>query len=147
MRGLSPRMNQHVDAVEWTPSGYNLPVFSASVPDALRSRTTERAALVIVGGGLTGLTLAADLANRGIKAVVLDDDDTVGVRGASSRGMVWSQKTLEVMYRLGVLDRMKQKGVTWSVGRTLAGSEVVYEFDRSEQSASRQPPFINLQQF
>jgi 3-(3-hydroxy-phenyl)propionate hydroxylase len=140
-------MNQYADAVGWTPSGYNLPVFSASVPDAVRSRTTERVALVIVGGGLTGLTLAADLANRGIKAVVLDDDDTVGVRGASSRGMVWSQKTLEVMYRLGVLDRMKQKGVAWSVGRTLAGSEVVYEFDRSEKSASRQPSFINLQQF
>ena len=81
------------------------------------------------------------------KAIVLDDDDTIGVRGAASRGMVWSQKTLEVMDRLGIADGMIGEGVIWSVGRTLTGNDVVYQFDRGEQNLSRQPAFVNLQQF
>jgi 3-(3-hydroxy-phenyl)propionate hydroxylase len=140
-------VNRHVDAVKWTPAGYTLPVFAAVNPEAIRTGAVERATVVIAGGGLTGLTLAADLASRGIKAIVLDDDDTIGVRGAASRGMVWSQKTLEVMDRLGIADRMIGKGVIWSVGRTLTGNDVVYQFDRGEQNLSRQPAFVNLQQF
>jgi 3-(3-hydroxy-phenyl)propionate hydroxylase len=140
-------MNKHVDAVKWTPAGYTLPVFAAVNPEAVRTGAVERASVVIVGGGLTGLTLAADLGSRGIKTIVLDDDDTIGVRGAASRGMVWSQKTLEVMDRLGIADRMIEKGVIWSVGRTLTGNDVVYQFDRGEQNLSRQPAFVNLQQF
>ena len=140
-------MTMHEPALRWTPSGYELPSFAPVTPDSVADGSIERARLVIVGGGLTGLTLAADLACRGIKAVLLDDDNTVGVRGASSRGMVWAQKSLEIMDRIGVAGRMIEKGVTWSVGRTMSGDEAVYSFNRAEGNASRQPPFVNLQQF
>lgn len=133
--------------LRWTPSGYELPSFPAVVPPAATDGHVEQARLVIIGGGLTGLTLAADLASRGIKAVLLDDDNTVGVRGASSRGMVWAQKTLEIMDRIGIAGRMIEKGVTWSVGRTLSDNEEVYTFNRAEENASSLPPFVNLQQF
>jgi 3-(3-hydroxy-phenyl)propionate hydroxylase len=127
--------------------GYELPVYPFVPPPELARGTQGRYSIVIVGGGLSGLTLACDLSQRGIDSVVLDEDDTIGVRGASSRGICYAQKTLEIFARLGVFDRMREKGVTWSVGRTLAGHDVVYTFNLQPASASEQPPFINLQQF
>ncbi len=127
--------------------GYELPVYPFVPPPELGRGERRRYPIVIVGGGLSGLTLACDLANRGIDSVLLDEDDTIGVRGASSRGICYAQKTLEIFARLGVYDRMREKGVTWSVGKTLAGHDVVYGFNLQQASASKQPPFINLQQF
>lgn len=128
-------------------SGYELPTYPFVTPPELSGAPARRYPVVIIGAGLCGLTAACDFAARGIRAVVLDDDDTIGVRGASSRGIVYAQKTLEIMDRLGLYERLREKGITWSVGKTLAGMEVVYEFDASAQSASKQPPFINIQQF
>jgi 3-(3-hydroxy-phenyl)propionate hydroxylase len=128
-------------------SGYELPTYPFVTPPELSGAPAQRYPVVIIGAGLCGLTAACDFASRGIRAVVLDDDDTIGVRGASSRGIVYAQKTLEIMDRLGLYERLREKGITWSVGKTLAGTEVVYEFDASSQSASKQPPFINIQQF
>ena len=70
--------------------------------------------MVIAGGGLAGLTLACDLALRGVRAVVLDEDDTVGVKGASSRGICYAHKSLEICERLGIYERIREKGITWS---------------------------------
>jgi 3-(3-hydroxy-phenyl)propionate hydroxylase len=128
-------------------ASYELPVYPFVPPPELTEGKPRRYSIVIVGGGLSGLTLACDLAQRGIDCVVLDEDDTIGVRGASSRGICYAQKTLEIFARLGIYDRMRAKGVTWSVGKTLAGDDVVYSFNLQLTSASQQPPFINLQQF
>ncbi len=127
--------------------GYALPEFAFAAPPELQGAAQQRYPLVIIGGGLAGLALACDLAERGVHAVVLDDDNTIGVRGASSRGIVYAQKTLEIMDRLGIYERIRAKGAVWSVGKTLAGHDVVYEFDAGAASDSKQPPFINLQQF
>ncbi|HEU0200142.1 MAG TPA: FAD-dependent oxidoreductase, partial [Burkholderiaceae bacterium] len=128
---------------------YELPVYPFVAPAELRG-VPLRHPVAIVGGGVVGLTAACDLALRGIPAVLLDEDDTVGVRGASSRGICYAQKSLEIFRRLGIFDRMLAKGVQWSVGRTLAGDDEIYRFDLRSQSthdASEQPAFINLQQF
>jgi 3-(3-hydroxy-phenyl)propionate hydroxylase len=103
--------------------------------------------VVIVGAGLAGLTLACDLAQRGVRAVLLDEDDTVGVRGASSRGICYAQKSLEVFARLGIFDRIRDKGVSWAVGNTFSGHDKVWSFNLQASSVSAQPPFINIQQF
>ena len=129
------------------PGGYTLPEYAFAVPPEITEGRVGRYPVVIIGAGLSGLALACDLAERGVAALVLDDDNTIGVRGASSRGIVYAQKTLEMMDRLGIYERIRDKGVVWSVGKTLAGDEVVYEFDAGAASDSRQPPFINLQQF
>jgi 3-(3-hydroxy-phenyl)propionate hydroxylase len=129
---------------------YTLPTYSFTEPPEISEGLSPRHPVVIVGGGLTGLTLACDLSRRGIAVVLLDEDDTVGVRGASSRGICYAQKSLEIFARLGIYPRIKEKGIQWSVGRTFAGTDEVYSFDLVKQSthnASEQPPFINIQQF
>ena len=126
---------------------YELPAWPFVEPPELASGRAQRHPVVIAGGGLAGLTLACDLAQRGIRAVLLDEDDTVGVRGASSRGICYAQKSLEIFDRLGIYERIRAKGITWSVGRTFSGGDEVYAFDLKDESLSEQPPFINLQQF
>lgn len=130
------------------PAGdYQLPSYPFVPPPELTTGLRKRYPVVIVGGGLAGLTAGCDLASRGIDCVLLDEDDTVGVRGASSRGICYAQKSLEIFARLGTYPHIKDKGITWSVGRTLAGEEEVYSFNLQTDSHSLQPPFINLQQF
>ena len=126
---------------------YELPTWPFVEPPELVTGRTHRHPVVIAGGGLAGLTLACELAQRGIRAVLLDEDDTVGVRGASSRGICYAQKSLEIFERLGIYERIRAKGITWSVGRTFSGADEVYAFDLKDESLSEQPPFINLQQF
>ena len=131
-------------------TGYKLPEYPFAPPPELASGATQRHAIVIVGGGIAGLTLACGLARLGVKCVLLDEDNTVGVRGASSRGICYTQKSLEIFHKLGIYERIAAKGIQWSVGRTFAGADEVYSFDLKQQSnysLSCQPPFINIQQF
>jgi 3-(3-hydroxy-phenyl)propionate hydroxylase len=131
-------------------TGYALPEYPFVEPPEIRSGEIKRHPIVIVGGGITGLTLACALAQYGVSALLLDEDNTVGVKGASSRGICYAQKTLEIFKRLGIYERIAKKGVQWSVGRTFAGAEEVYSFDLRQQathSLSAEPPFINIQQF
>ena len=125
---------------------YELPTFPYRRAPEMDGRKT-RHPVAVVGGGLAGLAAACDLAARGVPVVLLDEDDTVGVRGASSRGICYAQRSLEVFDRLGVYDRIAAKGVTWSVGRVLADDDELYAFDLQLGSESVQPPFVNIQQF
>src|SRR6478735_6455650 len=131
-------------------SGYVLPEYPFVEPPEIQSGEVSHHPIVIVGGGLAGLTLACSLARYDVPAVLLDEDNTVGVKGASSRGICYTQKSLEIFHRLGIYDRIATRGIQWSVGRTFAGKDEVYSFDLRQQSAynlSSQPPFINIQQF
>jgi 3-(3-hydroxy-phenyl)propionate hydroxylase len=131
-------------------TGYVLPEYAAVVPEAVTTGATEHHRILIVGGGITGLTLACSLAQLGVDCVLLDEDNTVGVKGASSRGICYTQRSLEIFDKLGVFDRIQAKGIQWSVGRTFAGLDEVYSFDLKQQtnfSLSQQPAFINIQQF
>jgi len=131
-------------------SGYALPEYPFVEPPEIRCAAVVRHPVVIVGAGITGLTLACALARQGVAAILLDEDNTVGVKGASSRGICYTQKSLEIFDRLGVFERIARKGVQWSVGRTFAGADEVYSFDLRQQEnfqLSLQPPFTNIQQF
>jgi 3-(3-hydroxy-phenyl)propionate hydroxylase len=130
--------------------GYLLPEYPFELPPEVGTGQTGQHSIVIVGAGLTGLTLACALARLGVAAVLLDEDNTVSVKGASSRGICYTQKSLEIFQRLGVYELIAAKGVQWQVGRTFDDHDEVYAFDLSEHSAyklSSQPPFINIQQF
>jgi 3-(3-hydroxy-phenyl)propionate hydroxylase len=131
-------------------TGYVLPEYPFVAPPETASGETSHHPVVIVGGGLAGLTMACCLAHYGVDAVLLDEDNTVGVKGASSRGICYTQRSLEIFERLGIYDRIAAKGIQWSVGRTFAGKDEVYSFDLRQQGGynlSSQPPFINIQQF
>ncbi len=99
---------------------------------------------VVVGGGLVGLTLALDLAQRGVRVVVLDDDDTVST---GSRAICFAKRTLEIFGRLGLGSRMLAKGITWNVGRVFCGDRQLFDFDLLPEDGHEYPAFINLQQY
>jgi len=101
-------------------------------------------AVVVVGAGPIGLSLAIDLAQRGHEVVLLDDADRIG---EGSRAICFSKRSLEYWDRLGVGDRMVDKGVVWSVGRIFHGDSQLYEFNLLPEQGHKRPAFINLQQF
>ena len=51
------------------------------------------------------------------------------------------------MDRLGVGTRMRDKGVTWQVGRLFRGDREVYSFDLQPEGGHKMPAFVNLQQY
>src|SRR3546814_9782170 len=71
--------------------------------------------VVVVGAGPVGLTTALDLAQRGVRVVVLDDDHRLST---GSRAICFAKRTLEVWDRLGVGQRMAEKGVSRSEEHT-----------------------------
>src|SRR5213080_1478139 len=101
-------------------------------------------AVVVVGAGPVGLSLAVDLAQRGQSVVLLDDADRIG---EGSRAICFSKRSLEYWDRLGVGSRMVDKGVVWSVGRIFHGASLLYQFNLLPEQGHKRPAFINLQQF
>src|SRR6201991_447461 len=101
-------------------------------------------AVIVVGAGPVGLSLAIDLAQRGQSVVLLDDADRIG---EGSRAICFSKRSLEYWDRLGVGDRMVEKGVVWSVGRIFHGESQLYQFNLLPEDGHKRPAFINLQQY
>jgi 3-(3-hydroxy-phenyl)propionate hydroxylase len=100
--------------------------------------------VVVVGAGPIGLAAAIDLAQHGVPAVVLDDDDTVSV---GSRAICYAKRALEILDRLGVGQRIVDKGVGWNVGRVFFRDVEAYRFDLLPETGHRRPAFVNLQQY
>jgi 3-(3-hydroxy-phenyl)propionate hydroxylase len=103
-----------------------------------------RHAVVVVGAGPVGLSLAIDLAQRGQSVVLLDDADRIG---EGSRAICFSKRSLEFWDRLGIGQRMVDKGVVWSVGKIFHGDKQLYQFNLLPEQGHKRPAFINLQQF
>src|SRR5664279_42250 len=82
--------------------------------------------VVVVGAGPVGLSLAIDLAQRGQGVVLLDDADRIG---EGSRAICFSKRSLEYWDRLGIGQRMVDKGVVWSTGRIFHGASQLYQFN------------------
>jgi 3-(3-hydroxy-phenyl)propionate hydroxylase len=108
------------------------------------AHTTAHHPIVIVGAGPVGLTLAIDLAQRGQRVLLLDNDQKLST---GSRAICFAKRTLEIWDRLGVGKAMCAKGVQWHVGRVYFRQREVYRFDLLPESGHERPAFINLQQF
>jgi len=106
--------------------------------------TPVRHPVVVVGGGPVGLSLAIDLAQRGQRVLLLDNDSKLST---GSRAICFAKRTLEIWDRLGVGDAMCAKGVGWNVGRVFFGNEQLYRFDLLPEPGHERPAFINLQQY
>ncbi len=100
--------------------------------------------VVVVGAGPVGLSFAIDLAQRGQPVVLLDDADRIG---EGSRAICFSKRSLEYWDRLGIGQRMVDKGVVWSVGKIFHGASQLYQFNLLPEQGHKRPAFINLQQF
>ena len=100
--------------------------------------------VIVVGAGLVGLTVAVDLATRGIASVVLDDNDTVSY---GSRAICFSKRTLEIYDRLGIGERLRAKGITWNLGKVFLRDRQLFAFDLLPEGGEENPAFVNLQQY
>jgi 3-(3-hydroxy-phenyl)propionate hydroxylase len=118
--------------------------FPYTPPRELSGGVGSRHPVVIVGAGPVGLAAAIDLAQQGVRSVVLDDNDVVSV---GSRAICWSKRTLEIFDRLGVAGRMVEKGVTWQIGRVYHREQELYSFNLLPEHGHKMPAFINLQQY
>ena len=125
-------------------STYIWPRYDYRPAPELGAVTPGRVPLVIVGAGPVGLAAAIDAAQRGLQVIVLDEDNTVSI---GSRGVCYAKRTLEILDRLGIGDRVVAKGVTWNVGRTFHGEREVFSFDLLPEAGHQRPGMVNLQQY
>jgi 3-(3-hydroxy-phenyl)propionate hydroxylase len=126
---------------------YVLPVYEYRTPPEILNGKTLEYPVIVVGAGLAGLTAALELGSRGLRTVLLDEDDTVGAAGLSSRGICHAKRSLEIFDRSGVAERIRAKGVTWNEGEVYRGSERLYRFNLQPEADQKFPAFVNLQQF
>ena len=128
--------------------GYTLPRYAYRTPPEISSRESAGIyPVIVVGAGLGGLSAALELASRGVRTLLLDDDDTVGAAGLSSRGICYAKRSLEILERFGAASRIRAKGVTWNEGDVFRGAERLYRFNLQPETDQRYPAFVNLQQF
>ncbi|HET7865983.1 MAG TPA: FAD-dependent oxidoreductase, partial [Burkholderiaceae bacterium] len=106
--------------------------------------TPARHPVVVVGAGPVGLSLAIDLAQRGQRVLLLDNDHRLST---GSRAICFAKHTLEIWDRLGVGDAMCAKGVGWHTGRVFFRGDELYRFDLLPEPRHERPAFINLQQY
>lgn len=123
---------------------YQYEPFDYIAPPEVTGGDDRRYPVAIIGAGPIGLAAAIDLALHDVPSVVLDDNNVVSV---GSRAICWSKRTLEIFDRLGVGERMLEKGVTWKVGRLFHRDREVYNFDLLPEDGHKMPAFINLQQY
>ena len=123
-----------------------VPVWRQIGVTPIASTSPEVPAVVIVGAGPIGLTIALDLGRRGHRIVVLSRFDFIT---AGSKAICFAKRTLDVWDRLGVGERMVKRGVIWNVGKVFWGdaADPIYSFDTLPLKHQKMPGFINLQQY
>lgn len=114
------------------------------LPDPAHGVEKRRHAVTIVGGGPVGLTLALGLANHGIACVLIEADDSVcfGIRA-----ICISRRSLEIVERIGAVDRFLEIGLPWAGRRSFYRSEEVLHFQTPQGENQNLPPMINLAQY
>lgn len=112
----------------------------------LPQQPLEQVKVLVVGGGLVGLSMALDLARKGHKVLVVSKLDFIP---DGSKAICFSKRSLDIWHRLGVGERMVEKGVVWNVGKVFSGDaeDPLYQFDMLPVKGQQMPGFINLQQY
>ena len=103
-----------------------------------------RRPVVVVGAGPVGLALAIDLALHQVPVVLLDNDDRLST---GSRAICFAKRTLEIFDRLGLGQRLVDKGVSWSTGRVFLRDAPIFSFNLLPETTHERPAFINIQQY
>jgi 3-(3-hydroxy-phenyl)propionate hydroxylase len=123
---------------------FDYPEYPFVPPPELESGKPGRHTVVIIGGGLAGLTAAADLGRRGIPCVVLDDNNTVS---SGSRSIGQGKRSLEIWDRIGRGDVMYEAGNPWTKGNILRGDELLFAFSIAVPGKYKFPAFLTLPQY
>ena len=120
--------------------------FEAIIPPLEQLNGHEKAKIVVVGAGPIGLALALDLGLRGHQVVVITRNTSLS---EGSRALCYAKRPLEVLDRLGIAEKMLDKGVSWNVGRVFfkQRKDPVYSFDLLPIRDQKMPAMINIQQY
>lgn len=123
---------------------YTYPTFPYRAPEDLMAGAPQRRSLVVIGAGPVGLAAAIDARLHGLEVLLFDEEDSVSF---GSRAVCYAKRALEILDRLGVGERIVDKGVSWNVGRTFLRDEEVYQFNLVPEPGHKRPGMINLQQY
>jgi 2-polyprenyl-6-methoxyphenol hydroxylase-like FAD-dependent oxidoreductase len=107
-------------------------------------RPPTDAEVAVVGAGPVGLTLAGRLAQHGVRTIVLEREPAHS--GEGSRALCMQRETLEIWARLGIGDRVAERGVQWRTGRTYLGDRELFSIQLPGRAADHFPPFVNISQ-
>jgi 3-(3-hydroxy-phenyl)propionate hydroxylase len=102
------------------------------------------AQVAVVGAGPVGMTLAGRLAQHGVKVVLLEQQPRHA--GEGSKAICMQRETLEIWARLGVGERVAERGVQWNVGRTYFRGRELFAIRLPSTQADHFPPFVNISQ-
>ncbi len=121
-------------------------VYKQLEPTPLPPHPVEQAKVLVVGGGLVGLSMALELAQKGHRVLLVSKWAFIP---DGSKAICFSKRSLDIWHRLGVGERMVEKGVVWNVGKVFAGdsADPLYQFDMLPVKGQKMPGFINLQQY
>ncbi len=102
------------------------------------------AQVAVVGAGPIGMTLAGRLAQRGLSVILLEEH--AAPTGEGSKALCMQRETLEIWDRLGIGERVAQRGVQWNVGRTYFRDRELFTVQLPDSGADHFPPFVNISQ-
>lgn len=123
-----------------------IPVYRDIGPTPAPAIREDRARIAVAGAGPVGLAMALDLGRRGHPVTVITRLDFIA---HCSKAICFSKRSLDILDRLGVGDRVMDKGVTWNLGKVFwgKGDRPVYQFDMLPVKNQKRPGFINIQQY
>ena len=102
------------------------------------------AQVAVVGAGPIGMTLAGRLAQRGLSVVLLEQHP--GHTGEGSKALCMQRETLEIWARLGIGQRVADRGVQWDLGRTYFRDRELFSFRLPSSQGDHFPAFVNINQ-
>jgi 2-polyprenyl-6-methoxyphenol hydroxylase-like FAD-dependent oxidoreductase len=102
------------------------------------------AQVAVIGAGPVGLTLAGRLAQLGVRVVLLEQQPRHA--GEGSRAICMQRETLEIWARLGIGERVAERGVQWNVGRTYFRGREIFSIRLPSGEGDHFPPFVNISQ-
>ncbi len=100
--------------------------------------------VAVVGAGPVGLTLAARLAQHGVRVTLVEQSPLHS--GEGSKALCMQRETLEIWERIGIGERIAQRGVQWHTGRTYHGTRELFSVVLPGSSGEHFPPFVNISQ-
>jgi 2-polyprenyl-6-methoxyphenol hydroxylase-like FAD-dependent oxidoreductase len=102
------------------------------------------AQVAVVGAGPIGMTLAGRLAQHGLRVVLLEQHDRH--TGEGSKALCMQRETLEIWARLGIGERVAERGVQWQIGRTYFRDRELFSVQLPGSGTDHFPGFVNINQ-
>lgn len=121
---------------------YDYEVFPFETPAEMGGETI-RHKVAIVGAGPIGMLLALELAQQGVRSVIIESEAQVS---HGSRAIVLTRRSMEILQQAGVSAPFVEKGLQWQYGRSFYRGHDVYRMVMPHDDDDRFLPGLNIQQ-